>query len=66
VDKQINKTKGRSIHHCNNLKQKNMNKLKTKNKHLSIAEIDEALLGFAALIIFFGSFMAFLFYYLGR
>jgi hypothetical protein len=43
-----------------------MNKLKTKNTNLSIAEIDEALLGFAALIILFGSFMGFLFYYLGR
>jgi hypothetical protein len=42
-----------------------MNKLKTKNTNLSIEEIDEALLGFAVLIILFGSFMAFLFYFLG-
>jgi hypothetical protein len=40
--------------------------IKPMKTHLSIAEIDEALLGFAALIILFGSFMAFLFYYLGR
>ena len=41
-----------------------MNKLKTKNTNLSIEEIDEALLGFAVLILFFGSFIGSLFYFL--
>ena len=41
-----------------------MNKLKTKNTNLSIAEIDEALLGFAVLIFLFGSFIGSLFYFL--
>jgi hypothetical protein len=64
VDKQINKTKGRSIHHCNKFKNKIMNKLKTKNTNLSIEEIDEALLGFGVLILFFGLFIGSLFYFL--